>query len=154
MAATLLTQYSRLIYKRQYVMRRWQETPPNKARIEIIPMIDVMMFLLIFFVLISLNVIPAQGIKTQLPKSSDSQKINDTQNILITINNENSLQIDGNSIDIDNLASKLEAYKNSDKKHNFIINGDKSANLQTLVNVMDVIKSEGFNSVAIATKAK
>ncbi|HQT43882.1 MAG TPA: biopolymer transporter ExbD, partial [Halothiobacillus sp.] len=60
-------------------MRRWQETPPNKARIEIIPMIDVMMFLLIFFVLISLNVIPAQGIKTQLPKSSESQKISETK---------------------------------------------------------------------------
>lgn len=135
-------------------MRRWQETPPNKARIEIIPMIDVMMFLLIFFVLISLNVIPAQGVKTQLPKSSESQKINETKNVLITINNENTLQVDGKSIALDQLATELDGYKNSDKKPNFIINGDKSANLQTLVNVMDVIKSEGFNSVAIATKSK
>lgn len=133
-------------------MRRWQETPPNKARIEIIPMIDVMMFLLIFFVLISLNVIPAQGVKTQLPKSSESQKINETKNILITINNENTLKLDGKSIELNQLASELNQYKDSDKKPNFIINGDKAANLQTLVNVMDVIKSEGFSSVALATK--
>ena len=55
-------------------MRRWQDTPPKKARIEIIPMIDVMMFLLVFFVLISLNVIPAQGLKTSLPKSGDTNR--------------------------------------------------------------------------------
>ncbi len=135
-------------------MRRWQETPPNKARIEIIPMIDVMMFLLIFFVLISLNVIPAQGIKTQLPKSSESQKISETKNIIITINNENTLQVDGKLVDLSNLSAELNSYKNLDKKPNFIINGDKSANLQTLINVMDIIKSDGFNSVAIATKSK
>ncbi|MHB1229046.1 MAG: ExbD/TolR family protein [Halothiobacillus sp.] len=135
-------------------MRRWQETPPNKARIEIIPMIDVMMFLLIFFVLISLNVIPAQGIKTQLPKSSESQKISETKNIIITINNENTLQVDGKLVDLSNLSAELNSYKNLDKKLNFIINGDKSANLQTLINVMDIIKSDGFNSVAIATKSK
>ncbi|MFY8082051.1 MAG: biopolymer transporter ExbD, partial [Limnohabitans sp.] len=48
-------------------MRHWQQTQRKKARIEIIPMIDVMMFLLVFFVLISVNVIPALGIKTQQP---------------------------------------------------------------------------------------
>ena len=48
----------------------WQDQPRRKARIEIIPMIDVMMFLLVFFVLISMNVIPATGIKTQLPGST------------------------------------------------------------------------------------
>lgn len=49
-------------------MLAWNEDEtPKKARIEIIPMIDVMMFLLVFFVLISLNVIPALGIKTSLP---------------------------------------------------------------------------------------
>jgi len=133
-------------------MRRWQENPPNKVRIEVIPMIDVMMFLLVFFVLISLNVIPAQGIKTQLPTSTDSQKISESKNIIITINNENMLQLDGKSIELSQLAAELNIYKNSDKKLNFIINGDKAASLQTLVNVMDVIKSEGFNSVALATK--
>ena len=51
-------------------MLLWQDEPRKKARIEIVPMIDVMMFLLVFFVLISLHVIPALGIKTQLPTSS------------------------------------------------------------------------------------
>ena len=56
-------------------MRQWQQTQRKKARIEIIPMIDVMMFLLVFFVLISVNVIPALGIKTEQPNSSQVQPL-------------------------------------------------------------------------------
>lgn len=41
-------------------MRTWDEPKKRKAHIELIPMIDVMMFLLVFFVLVSLNVIPAR----------------------------------------------------------------------------------------------
>ena len=67
-------------------MRRWDEPENKKARIEIIPMIDVMMFLLVFFVLLSLNVIPALGVKTALPSSSVAKDLQ-TQNIArITIN--------------------------------------------------------------------
>ncbi|MEI6469787.1 MAG: biopolymer transporter ExbD, partial [Betaproteobacteria bacterium] len=44
-------------------MRTFPDFAVKKARIEVIPMIDVMMFLLVFFVLISINVIPAGGLK-------------------------------------------------------------------------------------------
>lgn len=56
-------------------MRNWNEPKKNKAHIELIPMIDVMMFLLVFFVLISLNVIPALGLKTQLPSAGSAQQL-------------------------------------------------------------------------------
>lgn len=56
-------------------MRNWSEPKKNKAHIELIPMIDVMMFLLVFFVLISLNVIPALGLKTQLPSAGSAQQL-------------------------------------------------------------------------------
>ena len=54
-------------------MSRWPDTPKKRTRIEIIPMIDVMMFLLVFFVLVSINVIPALGLKTKLPQSSQAK---------------------------------------------------------------------------------
>ena len=47
-------------------MRRWHQDKKARVRIEIIPMIDVMMFLLVFFVLISIDVIHAFGVKTRL----------------------------------------------------------------------------------------
>ena len=51
-------------------MRNWPERKRSRARIEIIPMIDVMMFLLVFFVLISTNVLPALGLRVALPHAA------------------------------------------------------------------------------------
>lgn len=66
-------------------MRNWSEPKKNKAHIELIPMIDVMMFLLVFFVLISLNVIPALGLKTQLPSASSAQQLKPQKKAIITL---------------------------------------------------------------------
>ena len=55
-------------------MRTFPDFAVKKARIEVIPMIDVMMFLLVFFVLISINVIPAGGLKVALPSLSTLEK--------------------------------------------------------------------------------
>ena len=56
-------------------MRQWPERRERRARIEIIPMIDVMMFLLVFFVLISVNVLPALGLKITPPSSARPDKV-------------------------------------------------------------------------------
>ena len=45
----------------------------KKARIEIIPMIDIMFFLLVFFIMITLHMIPNAGLKTQLPSSASAR---------------------------------------------------------------------------------
>ncbi len=47
----------------------------RRARIEIIPMIDIMLFLLVFFVMFSLRMIPASGHVTKLPTSSSATQI-------------------------------------------------------------------------------
>ena len=66
-------------------MRSWDVAKKKKLHIEIIPMIDVIMFLLVFFVLISLNVIPALGIKTQLPTASHAQQLKPQNKAVITL---------------------------------------------------------------------
>ena len=66
-------------------MRNWNEPKKNKAHIELIPMIDVMMFLLVFFVLISLNVIPALGLKTQLPSAGSAQQLKPQKKAIVTL---------------------------------------------------------------------
>lgn len=79
-------------------MRNWNEPKKNKAHIELIPMIDVMMFLLVFFVLISLNVIPALGLKTQLPSAGSAQQLKPQKKAIITLGAEEQLQLDGQPV--------------------------------------------------------
>ncbi|HUX83166.1 MAG TPA: biopolymer transporter ExbD [Halothiobacillus sp.] len=132
----------------------WQNEPRRKARIEIIPMIDVMMFLLVFFVLISMNVIPATGIKTQLPGSAQPDHLNRAYHAVIIIGAQGRLQLEGKDYDLTTLGAALDELHQSHKDIDLVIDGDKGSALQDLVSVMDVVKSSGITAVSIATKKK
>jgi biopolymer transport protein ExbD len=136
-------------------MRQWQQTQRKKARIEIIPMIDVMMFLLVFFVLISVNVIPALGIKTQQPSSSQAQplKTKDVQ-VVVTLGKEDIIQVDGASVELNDLASAVRRKGGNADNIAVIVNSDKGAEVQTLINVMDEIKKSGLGKVSLAAKER
>ncbi|HRA71157.1 MAG TPA: biopolymer transporter ExbD [Trichococcus flocculiformis] len=138
-------------------MKGWNEKPRKKGRIEIIPMIDVMMFLLVFFVLVSINVIPAQGLKTNIPKSSQSQELLAPMRAVITIGADGTHLVDGEVTDIRAIPKVLYDRKSKTKtnqKFIVILNGDDSVPLQKVIDVMDVVKGAGFDSLTIAAKKK
>lgn len=135
-------------------MLAWsEEEPPRKARIEIIPMIDVMMFLLVFFVLISLNVIPALGIKTSLPGSAQPEKLTVRKHAVVTVARTGEVQLDGSAYSLTGLSSALTQMKSAGEL-DVVINSDKEVSVQQLVDVMDSIKSSGITSIAIASSRK
>ncbi len=135
-------------------MRRWGEERSAKARIEIIPMIDVMMFLLVFFVLISINVIPALGLKTTLPRSGQAEKLSLHKRVILTMVKDGTLQLDGKTMSLDDIASALRQRKAAGDILDITINGDESVKLQRLVDVFDILKAGGFDNVAIATEKR
>ena len=133
-------------------MRSWEEPKKKRLHIEIIPMIDVMMFLLVFFVLISLNVIPALGIKTQLPGAAHAQQLKPQNKAVITLGLDDRLQLDGKDLDQTELVVQLKAMENPEQKMVIILNSDAGVEVARLVSVMDVLKGSGFSSVSIATR--
>jgi biopolymer transport protein ExbD len=136
-------------------MRQWQQTQRKKARIEIIPMIDVMMFLLVFFVLISVNVIPALGIKTQQPNSSQAQNLKTPdKQVVVTLGRESLIQLDGQTVELERLVNAIKAKASASEQIAVIVNSDKGAEVQTLVDVMDAIKAAGLGKVALAARER
>jgi len=136
-------------------MRQWQQTQRKKARIEIIPMIDVMMFLLVFFVLISVNVIPALGIKTQQPHSAQAQNLKTPdKQVMVSLGREGLIQVDGQTVELERLVSTIKAKATASEKIAVIVNSDKGAEVQTLVDVMDAIKAAGLGKVALAARER
>lgn len=133
-------------------MRVWDEQKKRKARIEIIPMIDVMMFLLVFFVLISLNVIPALGLKTHLPHASDAQVLEPQDKAVITLGLNNVLQVDGIATTLGELNAQLNRAKKPGTKLSIVVNSDSGVEVQRLVDVMNTLKQGGFESIAIAAR--
>jgi biopolymer transport protein ExbD len=137
---------------RAVIMKTWDEPKKRKAHIELIPMIDVMMFLLVFFVLVSLNVIPALGMKTQLPSASSAQQLKPQNKAILTLGTNGELQLDGQDIQVDALVAALKAQEKPDSKTTIIVNSDKGVEVARLVEVMDTLRLGGFTSVSIATR--
>jgi biopolymer transport protein ExbD len=134
-------------------MRAFPTRRKRQARIEIIPMIDVMMFLLVFFVLISSNVLPALGLKVDLPGSAKPERVAPQTKITLTIDKDGALYVNGDATPLAGLATRLQSLA-TDGKPAVIIAGDGAANLQSLVNVLDQLKLAGIPAASIITKAK
>ncbi|ARN18742.1 ExbD/TolR family protein [Piscinibacter gummiphilus] len=133
-------------------MRSFPQRKQRQARIEIIPMIDVMMFLLVFFVLISTNVLPALGLNVALPGSAQPDPIKDEPlRITLTVDKDGAVYVDGQATPMADVAGRLKTLAGV-KQAKVIIAGDGSSNLQTLVEVLDQLKSAGMPAASIVTK--
>lgn len=136
-------------------MRRWPTPDKKKARIEIVPMIDVMMFLLVFFVLISVNVIPALGVKTQLPESRQADSIRSpAKQVLVTLAAGGRIALNGQDIALDALAAGVRQAAADAGRIAVVINSDRGAEVQRLIDVMDHLKGQGFESVSVAARER
>ncbi|PWB80172.1 MAG: biopolymer transporter ExbD [Methylocystaceae bacterium] len=135
-------------------MRSWPERRERHARIEIIPMIDVMMFLLVFFVLISINVLPALGLKVTPPSSARPDKIVERTRVTIGIDREGNNFLDGQPVSLVELPDRLRGLASDDKPLAVVISGDEGAGLQKLVAVLDALKAAKVASASIVTRPK
>lgn len=122
----------------------------RKARIEIIPMIDIMFFLLVFFIMITLHMIPNAGLRTQLPASASAQSL-PPPNVPVTLAADGSVSVDGRTLSTADLTALLA--KRRDPAHTAVtIAGAKDVPLQKLMNVMDACSAAGVTQVSLAAQ--
>ena len=124
----------------------------SKPRVEVIPMIDIMMFLLVFFVVISLRMIAGTGVPMEIPSSKTTQTIK-SSTVTVGITKTGETVIDGKPVTQEELKTKLVALKKQ-KPVDVVLAGDKDVPLQALLQVMDAIRSAGISSVGLAAKAE
>jgi biopolymer transport protein ExbD len=124
----------------------------DKPRVEVIPMIDIMMFLLVFFIIVTLKMIAGTGIAMDLPGSSTTQELRSTQ-ITVGVTGDGRVVVDGHTITSEELTGKLVELK-GDQQVQVIVAGDRDVSLEMLVSVMDAVRSAGINTVGIAAKAQ
>ena len=124
--------------------------PIEEAEIVVIPMIDVMMFLLFFFVVSSLAMVTQAGLPVNLPKASTSND-HSSQNITITLMRDNSIHLNTKLVTLQTLKGELEALHLTEKDM-VIINGDKMVTHGLVVSAMDEARKAGITRFAIATE--
>ena len=126
---------------------RYMET--KKARIEIIPMIDIMLFLLVFFAMLTLRMIPTTGHLTKLPTSSTAVSIPPPK-LLVEIHDDGMLAADGKTMTADQLTAQLQQSDNS--KTAVTIAGNQGASLQQVMGAIDAVKKGGVTEIGLATR--
>jgi biopolymer transport protein ExbD len=131
--------------------RRRDMLEREKPRLEIVPMIDIMMFLLVFFVMIVLRMIPDSGVTLSLPGASTAQSLPHTD-VDVIIDSQGLLHVKDQVITLDALQAYLTQMKTTDNTDVIVI-GDKTTKLQQMMDVMDVSRKAGITDIGIAAKS-
>ena len=124
----------------------------SKPRVEVIPMIDIMMFLLVFFVVISLKMIAGTGLDMELPGSATTQELK-TSTITVGVTKTGATVVEGKTLTPDALKERLVALKKAQPVE-VVLAGDKDVPLQMLIQVMDTVRAAEITTVGIAAKAE
>lgn len=130
------------------LVRMPRRKPLEEAEIIVIPMIDVMMFLLFFFMVASLAMVVQAGLPVNLPKASTASE-HSSQNITITIQRNGATFLNTVPTPLNRLADALRALHVTDKNL-VIINADKDVLHGEVVEAMDQARQAGVTQFAIA----
>ncbi len=123
----------------------------KKARIEIIPMIDVVFFLLVFFIISSLAMTRMQAHKVNLPKSTSGTKVA-RANIVLTIE-PTSIWINKNLVGrIEELGPRLADAMRKDPDASVLIQAEASIPYGRIIAVMDEARQVGVRKFSLATE--
>ncbi len=131
-------------------MSRTRYLQTEEPHIEIIPMIDIMMFLLIFFMVTMLKMIDVSGVKINVPQAASAATL-PSKSLSIVVTREGEMIFEGKTVDRDTLVATLKERAQSAKLE-VLVAGDKDVSLENLLHVMDVARAAGVEDIGIAAK--
>lgn len=127
----------------------------KKARIEIIPLIDVVFFLLATFVLFTLSLNKTEGLPVSLPKSETGEPRDPSGTATISITQEATLAWNKDPVTLDEFLTRLKAFKMANPiDSRILINGDENAPFNQAIYVFDEVRKAGIQKVLIETRVR
>jgi biopolymer transport protein ExbD len=132
---------------------RIQRRNIKKARIEIIPMIDTIFFLLVFFMISTLSMTQFKGMPVNLPKAASGQQA-PAESAAITIDKDGRLFFNQQAVDKTALAEVLRQLLAKNAEMLVVINADDGVQHGQVVEVMDIARGVHVAKMAIAVKPK
>lgn len=131
----------------------FRSTLKHKSSINIIPMIDVIFFLLVFFMLFTTFKSSPTGIDLQLPRAvTVSEQKN--QNITFDIDSSGNIYYSGKKITLDQAKKAASEVYQKNKDVVAIINADREVRYLHIISVMDNLRQAGIYKLALAADKK
>lgn len=124
--------------------------PHRKARIEIIPLIDIMFFLLASFMLASLSMMKLQSIKMDLPTATMAKRDFKPDIVNISVDNNGEIWVEKKQMNVVDLHQYLSNRFQINTNVPVYISGDKRATHGDVIRVLDIVRREGIQKVSFA----
>jgi len=125
---------------------------PEKARIEIIPMIDVIFFLLVFFMISTLSMTINRGLPVNLPTAATSQK-EVREHVNLTVTQDGKMFLNKQPVTLQDMGQRVKAAVASDSQTTVVVNADGQVLHSTVVDILDELRLAGVSGLAIAVKS-
>lgn len=125
----------------------------NKPKLMIIPMIDIIFFLLVFFMMSMLSMVVQKSVPINLP-SSQTAKVDIQKKVPITVTGDGSIYVEQTKTTIDGMIKYLQIEQGKGTEMTVVLRGDKAVQYGTFVQVLDTLKQMNITKIAIATDSK
>ncbi|HEY4245323.1 MAG TPA: biopolymer transporter ExbD [Lacunisphaera sp.] len=123
-----------------------------EARIEVIPLIDIMFFLLASFMLVSLSMVNMKGVKVNLPTATTATNETKKDFITVTVDQGGLAYLDARPVGDHELVQALSAKHQADTTLRVFISGDQDSRHGDMMRVLDLVRSAGIEKVAFETR--
>ena len=117
------------------------------AEINVTPMVDVMLVLLIIFMVAA--PLMTSGVTVDLPKASAAPLSQDSEPLTISVNAEGRVFLQDTELTVPDLAPKLNALSDNKLDRRIFVRGDKGVPYGRIMEVMATITQSGFTKVAL-----
>lgn len=129
-------------------LRNYRET--KQPDLNIIPMIDIMFFLLVFFMLSTMYMVEQKTIPVNLPQAT-SAAIDNKTNFTVTLKDDGSIYLEDQQTDIQTLLMQATKEQKNNPSFAIIIRADKDINYDKIVSFIDTLKKAGITRFGLAT---
>ena len=128
--------------------------PKKHARIEIIPLIDIMFFLLASFMMVSLTQTTMKGMKVALPTGSSGETQSKKDYVSFSVDRDGYIYFDKEKINYEDVPAKLRGLYQTNPEAKIFIRGDREALHGNVTRLLDQIRSTGFTKLAFEIKSE
>ena len=135
-------------------MRVGSPIPHKKARIEIIPLIDIMFFLLASFMMVSLSQVHMKWIKVNLPTGVSGETQSKRDYISVSVDVDGNPYFDKNKVTYEQLTSILGQVHQENPDAKVFLRGDRDTVHGNIIRVLDILRSQGFYKIAFEIKSE
>jgi len=122
----------------------------RRARIEILPLIDIVFLLLVFFIYAMLSMAVHRGVPVNLPASS-SADIEKTRALSVTIQENGDIMLDTDLVPVKDLGSRLRERAKISEDLGVLLFADRTVSCQLLVRVLDQIRMADVARISLQT---